>query len=281
MKKATELINQAKYDVEQKIKEELKYADAPKLIIIREDNDDKATESYVTNKLKLCSSFGIKSEVITISEKPDDLARIIFRTAQCDTYSLGIIVQMPFFGFTQQEIETALKRARDWGAKFVDADGFVDKYELSRDVRDLPATSRAVYEMITLGKRYIFNGKQRLTIAVVGQSELVTKPLAFALINDRHTVLSMNSLSDKDFLRYADIVVLATGQLQSFKGYDLGRKTFVIDVGIGRLDGKLCGDFKPDDYDFNDGIHYTPVPNGIGQLTTRFLLLKLLEGVNA
>ena len=69
----------------------------------------------------------------------------------------------------------------------------------------------------------------------------------------------------------ADVVVSAVGYAGLFSYKDVRPNALVIDIGINRVNGHLCGDFIPPNDDSK--IMYTSVPGGIG-LLTRATLMK-------
>ena len=110
-------------------------------------------------------------------------------------------------------------------------------------------------------------------VVIVGRSNIVGKPMAIMLIQKGATVQVCNSktknISDK--LRNADIIVAATGVPKLIKGKDVKEGVIVIDVGINRVDGKLCGDVDYEEV-FSKSSFITPVPGGVGPMTIASLV---------
>jgi methylenetetrahydrofolate dehydrogenase (NADP+)/methenyltetrahydrofolate cyclohydrolase len=76
----------------------------------------------------------------------------------------------------------------------------------------------------------------------------------------------------REIARQADIVVAAMGKAKLVDEKFVSEKSVVIDVGINDAgDGKICGDV---DYEavVNQVKAITPVPGGIGSVTTTILL---------
>ena len=71
--------------------------------------------------------------------------------------------------------------------------------------------------------------------------------------------------------RQADIVVAACGCPKMVKGDWIREGAAVIDVGINRIDGKLCGDVDFDEVR-EKAAFITPVPGGVGPMTIAMLL---------
>lgn len=118
-------------------------------------------------------------------------------------------------------------------------------------------------------------------VLIISRSTLVGKPLALLLINNDMTVSIAHSHTPKDMLHQmmyeADIIVSATGVPKLIQAGYLRTGQVVIDVGLTKVDGKLCGDVDKDQYPLLDrmGVHYTPVPGGVG----KFTVLALAENV--
>ncbi len=112
---------------------------------------------------------------------------------------------------------------------------------------------------------------------VVGRSNIVGKPMALLLLAAGGTVTVCHSKT-KDLAAHtkrADIVVVATGIPSLVTGDMIKENATVIDVGINRVDGKLCGDV---DYDSakEKAAFITPVPGGVGPMTRAMLLENTL-----
>ena len=128
--------------------------------------------------------------------------------------------------------------------------------------------------VISLFKEINYNLSGKFVV-VLGRSENVGKPLANLLVNEDATVAICHSKTDMktkyELLRMADVVVSAVGCAGLFSYKDVRPNALVIDIGINRVNGHLCGDFIPPNDDSK--IMYTSVPGGIG-LLTRATLMK-------
>jgi methylenetetrahydrofolate dehydrogenase (NADP+)/methenyltetrahydrofolate cyclohydrolase len=102
--------------------------------------------------------------------------------------------------------------------------------------------------------------------------------MAQLLTNANATVTLCHSKTKdiKAFTKDADIVVVAAGQPKHFDSSYFSSKTFVIDVGIHHIDGKICGDVDFDSCkDKVAGI--SPVPGGVGKMTVAMLLRNTVD----
>ena len=115
-----------------------------------------------------------------------------------------------------------------------------------------------------------FTGKNAL---VIGRSQIVGKPIAMLLLNKNCTVTIAHSKTTglESLINNADIIVAACGCPKLIKGSSIKNNAVIIDVGINRLNGKLCGDV-----DFDSAVekasYITPVPGGVGPMTIAMLL---------
>lgn len=77
----------------------------------------------------------------------------------------------------------------------------------------------------------------------------------------------------------ADIVILATGQTGAYDRKYFSDGQVVVDVGTGRgRDGKIAGDFNAEDVlESGLDVKYTPVPGGVGAVTTTILMRHVIK----
>lgn len=138
-----------------------------------------------------------------------------------------------------------------------------------------PCTAQAVIEIL----KYYGAALAGARCAVVGRSLVVGRPLAMLLLKENATVTLCHSRT-KDLpavTREADIVIAAMGRAKALGAAHFREGQILIDVGIHRLeDGTLCGDI-----DFaaaeKTAAAITPVPGGVGAVTTAVLLSHVAE----
>ena len=134
----------------------------------------------------------------------------------------------------------------------------------------VPCTPAAVIETL---KHYQIE-LQGKNVVVIGRSMVVGKPLSMMLLQENATVTVCHSKTQDlpGVARQADIVVAAIGKAKFIDEKYVHQDSIVIDVGINEAeDGKMCGDV---DYEaVKDKVKaITPVPGGIGSVTTMILL---------
>lgn len=135
-----------------------------------------------------------------------------------------------------------------------------------------PPTAKAVCDMIE-NIEYDLYGKN---VTVVGNSDIVGKPLALMLSNRMSTVSVAHIATSKagcleEYVGRADLLVVAVGKSELIKGAWLKKGAVVLDVGINYCDGKLCGDVEFDAAR-ERASYITPVPGGVGSVTSMVLM---------
>ncbi len=137
----------------------------------------------------------------------------------------------------------------------------------------IPATAQSVIE--TIKRTTDIDGKSAV---VIGRSNIVGKPAALLLLAENATVTMCHSHTKNLPLvaSRADILVVSTGKPKMVDRRFVKRGAVVIDVGINKVNGKIVGDVDFDDVvDVAGAI--TPVPGGIGVLTTLMLIKNTIK----
>lgn len=141
-----------------------------------------------------------------------------------------------------------------------------------------PCTAQACIEILdhygieVSGKRAV----------VIGRSLVIGKPVAMMLLAKNATVTIAHSRTQDlpGLVSEADIVIACVGRAQMIDGAHLSSGQTVIDVGINFLDGKLVGDV-----DFDEAAEVvealTPVPGGVGSVTTSVLCKHVVQAAEA
>jgi methylenetetrahydrofolate dehydrogenase (NADP+)/methenyltetrahydrofolate cyclohydrolase len=136
----------------------------------------------------------------------------------------------------------------------------------------VPCTPAAVIETF---KHYQIE-LQGANVVVIGRSLVVGKPLSMMLLKENATVTICHSKTKNmaEIAKKADIIVAAIGKAKFVTEQYVNEHSIVIDVGINDAgDGKMCGDV---DYEALENIvrAITPVPGGVGSVTTSILLRR-------
>ena len=235
--------------------------------------ENPASQVYVRNKRKTTESVGMRSFAfdLPVSTSQAELLALIDKL-NADAAVSGILVQLPL----PQQIDGELVTERIDPRK--DVDGF-HPYNIGRLVLKRPVLRPCTpYGCMTLLKETGEDlvGKHAV---VIGQSNIVGRPMALELLMERCTVTVCHSKT-RDLprlVRQADIVVAGVGKANFVQGEWVKEGAIVIDVGINRgADGKLCGDV-----DFAAASEraswITPVPGGVGPMTIATLLANTLQ----
>ena len=115
-------------------------------------------------------------------------------------------------------------------------------------------------------------------VVVIGRSNLVGLPVARLLTKANATVTITHSKT-KDLpaiCKRADVLVVAIGKAKFVTKDYVKEGAYVIDVGVNRVDGKLCGDVDFEKVkDICSAI--TPVPKGVGPMTITMLLSNTIK----
>ena len=118
---------------------------------------------------------------------------------------------------------------------------------------------------------------------IIGQSNIVGRPMALELLMARCTVTICHSATRDlpTIVGTADILVAAMGKLAFVQGAWIKPAAIVIDVGANRTpEGKLRGDVDFDSARERAGW-ITPVPGGVGPMTIAMLLANTLRAAQA
>jgi len=238
----------------------------PKLAIILVGNDP-ASKIYISMKMISGDEVGIQTELHKFPEnfKEKELIKIIQKLNK-DKKVHGILVQLPLpkHIYDNRVIETISP------AKDVDGLTSINTSRLLNNSEFLvPCTPNGVIKMLDYHKIGL-TGKNAV---VVGRSRIVGKPMALMLLNRNATVTVCHSKTKdlKKHTKEADILVVAVGKPKLITKDVIKEGAVVIDVGINRIEGKLCGDV--DFENVKDKASYiTPVPGGVGPMTVAMVL---------
>ena len=211
--------------------------------------ENPASKIYVANKKKACEALGIISEEYALPEST-----------------------------TEQELLELINTLNNKKsiAPEKDVDAF-NPYSVGRimigDYDFVPCTPAGIMEMLKYEGIEIA-GK---SCVVIGRSNIVGKPMAMLLLHANGTVTVCHSKTKnlKEICRNADILVAAVGKAKFVTEDMVKPGAVVIDVGMNRENGKLCGDV---DFDAvkEKASAITPVPGGVGPMTIAMLMQNTL-----
>lgn len=231
--------------------------------------------SYERGALKRCELIGVQAKVFSL---PEDVSEeTFFETLDKlnnDISIHGILMFRPL----PKHIDGERARAALMASK--DIDGCTDLslagVFTNTKLGFPPCTAEAAMEILHYYNIPV-SGKK---VAVIGRSLVIGRPVAMMLMHENATVTICHTrtVDVPSVTREADIVVVASGQMESVGEEYVKQGQTIIDVGIGWNDekGKLCGDVCFDEVsDIVDAI--TPVPGGVGGVTTSILVKHVVE----
>jgi methylenetetrahydrofolate dehydrogenase (NADP+)/methenyltetrahydrofolate cyclohydrolase len=242
--------------------------------------DDEASRIYLGSKHKASADVGVRSEQVDLPAYVTEgelLATI--RRLNRDPEVHGIIVQLPV---PRHISELAVQMTID-PAKDVDGLHPLNVGLMVRgDPSFPPATPYGIVELL-LRSGIQLEGAQ---VVVVGYGELVGAPLSIMLAEDSirgNATVTICHAKTRDLVeqtRRADILVAAAGRPQLITADMVKPGAVVVDVGVHRTDHGLIGDVKFDEVKEVAGA-ITPVPGGVGPMTTAMLLLNTVTAAEA
>ena len=228
---------------------------------------DPASQTYVANKEKACARLGIHSRTVRMGEETTQAElEAEIEKANRDENIHGILVQLPLPAQLDEHRALALIRPEK------DVDGFhaMNMGRLARGEDCVVAcTPKGALRMLKAAGVPIA-GKNAV---VIGRSNIVGKPMALLLLQENATVTICHSRTEElaEHTRRADILVAAVGKPRFVTADMVKEGAAVLDVGINRVDGKLCGDVDFEHVKEKAGW-ISPVPGGVGKMTIAMLM---------
>lgn len=235
--------------------------------------EDSSTHWYVRSIERASENAGIDCRIIDLGHDATEQVLIaVLKDLSAEPSVNGIILQTPLPpGVRSQELVRHIAAEKD-----IDGANPLSLGLLAVGQRAFaPATARAVMEIldhfdIPLAGR---------SVVVVGRSAVVGKPLSLLLLQKDATTTVCHSRSGAlaKYTKTADIVVVAAGRTGLLTGTDVSGHSVIIDVGTNVLsDGSLVGDVDEASVQAVAAA-LTPVPGGVGSVTTSLLLLHTAE----
>jgi len=235
--------------------------------------DDGSTLWYVRSIERAAESAGINCRIVDLGhDATGQVLASVLKDLSADPPVNGIILQTPL-------------------PPGVDADALVGHIAPEKDIDGAnplslgrlavgqpsfaPATARAVTEILD----HFDIPVAGRNVVVIGRSAVVGKPLSLLLLERDATVTVCHSRSGalEKYTKTADVVVVAAGRTGLLNGGHISSGAVVIDVGTNVLsDGSLVGDVDEASVRGIAGA-LTPVPGGVGSVTTSLLLLHTTE----
>lgn len=235
--------------------------------------DDKASRVYVKNKRMTCEKVGFFTETIDFSSNisEEELLKEIERLNSDERFD-GILVQLPLPKHIDElKVLNAINPDKD-------VDGFhfnnIGKMVVGDDTGFLSCTPYGIMQLLD---EYNINVEGK-DVVIIGRSNIVGKPMALLLIQKRATVQVCNTRTKdmREKLKNSDIVISAAGVPNLIGKEDVKKGAVVIDVGINRVEGMICGDVNFEEVK-DIASYITPVPGGVGPMTIASLMKNTLK----
>jgi methylenetetrahydrofolate dehydrogenase (NADP+) / methenyltetrahydrofolate cyclohydrolase len=231
--------------------------------------ENPSSITYINKKQKAAHDVGISTKDLRFNETlgQEELLQVI-SGLNSDSNVHGVLVQLPL-------------------PKHIDQNVIINKLYPLKDVDGLtpfnsgmlmkgkpaitPCTPTGILELLDFYKINVVG----MDVLIINRSSLVGKPLACLLLERGSTVTVCHSKSKKleEKLNRSEMIISAVGNREHFtlSGDMVKPGAVIIDVGISRFKGKICGDVDFDSVR-TKASWITPVPGGVGPMTVAILL---------
>lgn len=238
--------------------------------------DDSAAHMYATfmEKVAKGANFGTKLVQLPETATQEEVEAVI-REFNEDTAIYGVLPLMPMPKHIDTEaVIGALDPAKDIDGLTTYNIGLVS----SGKGGYVPCTPKACMAIIDHYGIDLASKK----VVVLGRSQVVGKPVALLALDRNATVTICHSKTQnlEAELAQADVVIAAVGKAHMVHGSMLKPGCVVIDVGINDLEGQTVGDVEFESAK-TVASAITPVPGGVGSVTTTMMLEGLYEAYYA
>ena len=249
----------------------------PTLGIIRV-GENPSDIAYENGAVKKAAKIGIQTEKFICSKEieQDDLIAVI-ESVNANRDIHGILLLQPLPAHIDSEaVRNAIAPQKDLDCI---SDGALGNFFTGSEEAFSPCTAESCMEIL----KYYNIPVEGKKVVVIGRSMVIGKPVSLLLLSENATVTICHSRTAEkdlaDLCIQADIIVTATGKAGTLTADMVKEGQTVIDVGINFTeDGKMVGDAEFDEISQKAGA-ITPVPGGVGSVTTSLLMRHLLHAV--
>lgn len=264
-----------------------------------------AHKAILQEKVAAVGDSVITMAVLLVGEDHGAHMYATFMEKTAKNFGYGFVLKELPETATQDEVVAALQELNNDAAvhgilplmpmpKHIDTEALIDMLDPKKDIDGLttyniglvtagkggfaPCTAKACLAILD-HYGIPLEGKH---VVVVGRSQVIGKPVALMVL-ERHATVSICHSRTADLANHvqqADIVIAAAGRAHMITANMVKAGAVVIDVGINELDGKTVGDV---DYDAVSTVAsaITPVPGGVGSVTTTMMLEAVYEAYHA
>jgi methylenetetrahydrofolate dehydrogenase (NADP+)/methenyltetrahydrofolate cyclohydrolase len=248
---------------------------------------DESIKAYRLSQKKIADELGVEFRAIDLkSDITFQDLELEIRKLNEDESITGIIINKPFPFGSEEDVFSLIDESKDvegvnpanLGKLFLGNKGIADVISETPEAILLPPTVGSVLDILflALGDSDIYGKK----VTIVGFSSIIGKPLALLLANSFATVsIAHIATYEKgdlaSYVKGADILISAVGEPDLIKGAWIKEGAIVIDVGTSKNGNEITGDVEFEEASRKAAI-ITPVPGGVGKLTTLFLYHNLM-----
>ncbi|MGA7693353.1 MAG: bifunctional 5,10-methylenetetrahydrofolate dehydrogenase/5,10-methenyltetrahydrofolate cyclohydrolase [Nitrososphaeraceae archaeon] len=231
--------------------------------------ENPSSITYINKKQKAAHDVGISTKDLRFNEtlSQEELLQVI-SGLNSDSNVHGVLVQLPLpKNIDQNVIINKLYPLKDVDGLTPFNSGMLMKGKPAIT----PCTPTGILELLDFYKINVVG----MDVLIINRSSLVGKPLACLLLERGSTVTVCHSKSKKleEKLNRSEMIISAVGNREHFtlSGDMVKPGAVIIDVGISRFKGKICGDVDFDSVR-TKASWITPVPGGVGPMTVAILL---------
>lgn len=275
------------------------------MIELRGKSVADAHKTALQNKIAAVGDTVITMAVLLVGNDHGAHMYATFMEKTAKNFGYGFVLRELPETASHDEVVTALRELNDDDTvhgilplmpmpKHIDTEALIDALDPKKDIDGLttyniglvtagkggfaPCTAKACMAILDHYNISV-EGKH---VVVVGRSQVIGKPVAFMTLAAHGTVTICHSRTPDlaNYVKQGDIVIAAAGRPHMITADMIKPGAVVIDVGINELNGKTVGDV---DYDAVKDIAsaITPVPGGVGSVTTTMMLEAVYEAYHA
>ena len=249
---------------------------SPRLVSVLASKDP-ASRVYAEAKAKRAGKLGVQYELLDLGPEVTQ-AELDSRLAElsADANTHGVMLELPL----APQLDTVDSFQQLTRRKDIEGLTPANLSRLAAGHEDsvlLPPTPRSIRYLLRVAFDNDLRGKR---IAIIGPGRTVGRPLVWMLNNFGATVTLLNEHSQNvaELLRPQDAVVVAVGRAGLLRADQVQPHQVVIDAGINvQEDGRILGDAAPEVAEVVKAI--TPVPGGVGPLTSALMYQNLIRAV--
>ncbi|WP_163194735.1 bifunctional 5,10-methylenetetrahydrofolate dehydrogenase/5,10-methenyltetrahydrofolate cyclohydrolase [Clostridium thermarum] len=234
--------------------------------------NDGGSHYYLNNVIKLCNDLGIAVKVHHREEdiSEEKLCELITYLNNDESVD-GIMLFLPLpKHIDEKKVTSTISYKKDIDCLTDVNNGKFYKGESSF----IPCTPMSVLNLIK-STGMSLAGRHAV---IIGRSNIVGKPVAQLMLNENCTVTICHSqtVNLAEICSRADILIAAIGKPAFVTADYVKEGAIVIDVGTTSVNGKITGDVSYEEV-IEKAAYVTPVPGGVGAMTTTMLIKNLCE----